>query len=213
MLVFLFGFLSWLSFSKEMRYWLLIHFFFFLLDVIIIAMVGWICKTVAAANITNSHVCSSWDTMSNSTRSSIERDFDCCGCIPRNTSTPGIAALCPDPRQLNCELAIDSRLSSYLYIFGDIAYALAALLAVFILWALFAIRSALSHRQAEQDRFLPRTAIHFRHYFICSVSFSHSSSLGVCRRLTPDVSPPALGRFDRESLLGSSADLRGFPRL
>jgi hypothetical protein len=152
LIIFLFGFLSWVSFSKEMRYWLLIHFCFFLLDVIIIALVGWICKSVAAANI-NSNVCSSWDVMSNSTRLSIERDFDCCGCIfPQNASIPENA--CSDPRQQNCERAIDSCLNGYLYIFGDIAFALSALLTTFIFWALFAIRGALSHRQAEQDRFL-----------------------------------------------------------
>ncbi len=38
-LIFLFGFLSWISFSKEMQYWLLIHFFFFFLDVIVTALV------------------------------------------------------------------------------------------------------------------------------------------------------------------------------
>ncbi len=180
LLFFLSGFLSWISVSKEMRYWLLIHFFFFLLDVIVIVLVGCVCKYVSAANF-NSEACSSWVDMSNSTRAAIERDFDCCGCIPRNASMsangpdfPEERLQCSDPRQPSCELAIDSRLNKYLYTFGDIAFVLAGLLTAFIFWALFAIRSALSHRQAEQDRFLSRSANRLSPISIDSV---HSASI------------------------------------
>jgi hypothetical protein len=178
LLIFLFGFLSWISFSKEMRYWLLIHFFFFLLDVIIIALVGWVCKSLSAAHI-NPNVCSSWEVMSNSTRTAIERDFGCCGCIPRNNSISAEQnQVCSDGQimQPNCEQAIENRLNFYLYVFGDIAFVLAALLTAFIFWALFAIRSALSHRQAEQDRFPP-----------CAAHYASSTSINYVAHSAPNV--------------------------
>ena len=146
-LIFAFGFFSWLSYSKEMRFWVLIHFLFFVLDAGIVALVAWACKSRIIFHI-DPNLCTSWISMSNATRTSIEGDFRCCGCLSTNISDEGC-----NPGLPNCASAIDRLFHGYLDIIGDIGFMLAALLAASIIWTLFAIRRAVSSRQAEQDRY------------------------------------------------------------
>jgi hypothetical protein len=148
LLIFAFGFFSWLSYSKEMRFWVLIHFLFFVLDVAIIALVAWACKSPLLSHI-DPNFCTSWSLITNSTRKSIENDFGCCGCSLTNTSEME----CFNPSIPNCHQAVDKLFSGYLDIIGDIGFMLAIVLAVSIIWTLFAIRGAVSSRQAEQDRY------------------------------------------------------------